>query len=196
MPEAREDSRLRIEVAAREEFKQHGLAGARVDRIAKLSGLNKQLIYYYFGSKQELYAHTIRQAADRVRVEPALRRTLPGSPADRLRFLLRTVLERIASAPEVARALLQHAEDDGGGAMTVAGRVMADLADEIGREISRGQGLGHYRDDADPGLLGRQALALLVGWTVLGGPSGGGDDPDIAVWANATVDLLSRSLSW
>ena len=196
MPEAREDSRLRIEVAAREEFKQHGLAGARIDRIAKLSGLNKQLIYYYFGSKQELYAHTIRQAADRVRVEPALRRTLPGSPADRLRFLLRTVLERIASAPEVARALLQPAEDDGGGATTVAGRLMADLADEIGREISRGQGLGHYRDDADPGLLGRQALALLVGWTVLGGPSSGGDDPDIAVWANATVDLLSRSLSW
>ena len=196
MPEAREDSRLRIEVAAREEFKQHGLAGARIDRIAKLSGLNKQLIYYYFGSKQELYAHTIRQAADRVRVEPALRRTLPGSPADRLRFLLRTVLERIASAPEVARALLQPAEDDEGGATTVAGRLMADLADEIGREISRGQGLGHYRDDADPGLLGRQALALLVGWTVLGGPSGGGDDPDIAVWANATVDLLSRSLSW
>jgi len=196
MPEATEDSRLRIEAAAGEEFRQHGLAGARIDRIAKRSGLNKQLIYYYFGSKQELYARTLSQAADRVRVEPTLRRTLPGSPADRLQLLLTTVLERIALAPEVVRALMQHAEDDGGGATTVVARLMSDLADEIGREISRGQGLGYYRDDADPGLLGRQALALLVGWTVLGGAGGGGNDPDIAGWANATVDLLSRALSW
>lgn len=195
MPEAREDSRLRIESAAREEFRQHGLAGARIDRIAKRSGLNKQLIYYYFGSKQELYAHTLSQAAGRVRVEPTLRRTLPGSPADRLRSLLTTVLERIASAPEVTRALMQHAEDDGGAA-TVAGRLMSDLAEEIGREISRGQGLGHYRDDADPGLLGRQALALLVGWTMLHGTGGGGDEPDVAGWGSAAVDLLSRALSW
>lgn len=194
MTDDMEDSRSRIEAAAREEFKEHGLAGGRIDRIAKRSGLNKQLIYYYFGSKQELYAHTIRRAADRLRIEPTLRRTLPGSPADRLRLLITTMLERVVSAPEIALALTQREED--GGAADVASRLILELAEEIGREISRGQGLGYFRDDAEPDLLGHQAVALLVGWTVLRESGGGRTDADITAWADATAGLVSRSLSW
>ena len=41
--------------AARDEFARHGLAGARVDRIALRAGLNKRLIYYYFASKDDLF---------------------------------------------------------------------------------------------------------------------------------------------
>ena len=49
-----EASRARILDAAREEFVSYGLSGARVDRIANLSGVNKNLIYHYFGSKDAL----------------------------------------------------------------------------------------------------------------------------------------------
>jgi TetR/AcrR family transcriptional regulator len=178
----REDSRLRIEAAAREEFRQHGFDGARIDRIARLSGLNKQLIYYYFGSKRELYAHTIRQAANRVRIDPTLRRTLPGTPADRLRVLLMTMVDRVARAPEIARALLQREGD--AETATDAGRLMSELAEELGQEISRGQGLG------------RQAVALLVGWGVLQGARGGQTDGDVTGWADATAGLLGRALAW
>src|SRR5581483_1146804 len=48
-------SRARIMEAARNEFVSHGLSGARVDRIANHSGVNKNLIYHYFGSKDALY---------------------------------------------------------------------------------------------------------------------------------------------
>ncbi len=55
--------------AARDEFTEHGFAGGRVDRIAVRAGVNKRLIYYYFGNKDELFLsvleHTyadIRQA--------------------------------------------------------------------------------------------------------------------------------------
>ena len=48
-------SQQAILLAARDEFAQHGLAGARVDRIAERAGLNKRLIYYYFSSKDELF---------------------------------------------------------------------------------------------------------------------------------------------
>lgn len=41
--------------AARDEFAAHGLAGARVDRIAERADVNKRLIYYYFGSKDDLF---------------------------------------------------------------------------------------------------------------------------------------------
>jgi len=41
--------------AAFTEFADKGFAGARVDEIAKVSGVNKRMIYYYFQNKEGLY---------------------------------------------------------------------------------------------------------------------------------------------
>jgi AcrR family transcriptional regulator len=41
--------------AATDEFARHGVAGARVDRIAQAAGANKQLIYAYFENKDGLF---------------------------------------------------------------------------------------------------------------------------------------------
>ena len=48
-------TRARILEAAAVEFAEHGLAGARVDRLAELAGANKQRIYANFGSKEGLF---------------------------------------------------------------------------------------------------------------------------------------------
>ncbi len=40
---------------AKKEFARSGLHGSRVDKIAKTAKINKQLIYYYFGAKENLY---------------------------------------------------------------------------------------------------------------------------------------------
>jgi AcrR family transcriptional regulator len=40
---------------ARREFAEHGMGGARVDRIAERAGVNKQRLYAYFGSKERLF---------------------------------------------------------------------------------------------------------------------------------------------
>jgi AcrR family transcriptional regulator len=50
-----EATRARLLKAATEEFAAHGIAGARVDRIATAAAANKQLIYAYFGSKDGLF---------------------------------------------------------------------------------------------------------------------------------------------
>jgi AcrR family transcriptional regulator len=55
-----DSSRARILRAARAAFAENGLAGARVDAIARASGCNKQLIYHYFGDKQGLYAAVVQ----------------------------------------------------------------------------------------------------------------------------------------
>ena len=47
--------------AARAEFQEHGLAGGRVDRIGERAGVNKRLIYVYFGDKEGLFEEVIRQ---------------------------------------------------------------------------------------------------------------------------------------
>jgi AcrR family transcriptional regulator len=48
-------TKLRLLDAAYDEFVAHGLAGARVDRIARSAKANKQAIYLYFGSKDALF---------------------------------------------------------------------------------------------------------------------------------------------
>src|SRR5438067_6190892 len=51
-----EQTRSGILDAALAEFSKEGLAGARTDAIARADGVNKALLYYYFGDKDRLYA--------------------------------------------------------------------------------------------------------------------------------------------
>lgn len=48
-------ARRRILEAAVGEFAARGFAGARVDRIARAAGLNKRMLYHYFGDKRGLH---------------------------------------------------------------------------------------------------------------------------------------------
>ncbi|HWP12149.1 MAG TPA: helix-turn-helix domain-containing protein, partial [Ramlibacter sp.] len=54
-------SQATILTAARDEFAEHGLGGARMDRIAERAGLNKRLIYYYFEDKEQLFRAVLEQ---------------------------------------------------------------------------------------------------------------------------------------
>ena len=53
--------------AARTEFANAGLAGARVDAIAEHSGANKRMIYHYFGGKEQLFAAVVADAYVNIR---------------------------------------------------------------------------------------------------------------------------------
>src|SRR5271157_5388915 len=55
-------TKQRVLDAAKVEFARHGLAGARVDAIADRAKANKQMIYHYFGSKQELFLAVLEDA--------------------------------------------------------------------------------------------------------------------------------------
>ncbi|MEE1890707.1 TetR/AcrR family transcriptional regulator [Pseudomonas carassii] len=54
-----EKTRENILQAAITEFVQQGLAGARVDAIAERTATSKRMIYYYFGSKEQLYVECL-----------------------------------------------------------------------------------------------------------------------------------------
>lgn len=45
--------------AAAEEFAEKGFSGARVDEIAKRAGINKAMLYYRVGDKEELYRRVV-----------------------------------------------------------------------------------------------------------------------------------------
>ena len=58
------DQRI-LEVAA-DEFAAVGFAAVRIDKIAALSKCNKQLIYYYFGSKENLYEAVLAKMVEKM----------------------------------------------------------------------------------------------------------------------------------
>lgn len=63
-----DQTRARILDAATREFSANGLAGARTERIAEAASVNKALIYYYFRSKDALYAAALETVAARMAV--------------------------------------------------------------------------------------------------------------------------------
>ena len=64
-----EGMRIRILEAAKQEFAAHGLAGARVDRIAVNAGANKRMLYYHVGNKENLYLAVLEGAYEKIRSE-------------------------------------------------------------------------------------------------------------------------------
>lgn len=72
-------TKLRLLDAAKQEFSRFGLAGGRVDRIAKNAGCNKQLIYSYFQNKEGLFAAVYeRMVEDVMQKVPFDAEDIPG----------------------------------------------------------------------------------------------------------------------
>ncbi|MFI9401810.1 TetR/AcrR family transcriptional regulator [Nocardia sp. NPDC052316] len=108
--------------AARDEFAEYGLAGARVDRIAEAAGVNKERIYGLFGSKDKLFdvilIDTMREFMD---VVQPLAETDPGRYVGKLfdyhnnnpqllRLLLWEGLHRGVDAHDIDGWRAQHYE--------------------------------------------------------------------------------------
>jgi TetR/AcrR family transcriptional regulator len=105
--ERADQTRARILDAATREFSIHGLAGARTERIAEAASVNKALLYYYFRSKDALYAAALESVAVRVAVSSRAVLRLDSSAGERmLRFALNH-FDRIYSQP-VFQTLLQQ----------------------------------------------------------------------------------------
>ncbi len=75
-PRDPERTQNRILDAAKSEFAALGFAGARVDRIAAAAGVNKRMLYHYFGNKRDLY----REVYERQVVAHGTR--VEGNPTD------------------------------------------------------------------------------------------------------------------
>ncbi len=97
--------------AAIGEFSQKGPAGTRVDEIASKAGVNKSLIYQYFGSKQELYAEALSSTLSAITEKAAQHSksfadAFPeGNLFDVCRQLLENHLKLLEACPEYARLM-------------------------------------------------------------------------------------------
>lgn len=147
-----ERTRKAILDAATAEFAENGLAGARVDRIAEVSGANKRMIYYYFNSKDDLYLAVLEEAYTAMR---AAERDLPLddlAPRDAIRRLVEFKFDYFVANPAIIWLLngenvmrAQHLKRS-----TRLTEMHVSLVRTLGRILAAGEAEGTIRPGVDP----------------------------------------------
>ena len=158
----------RLLLAAIDEFAQHGLAGARIDRIAARAEANKRLIYAYFGSKDDLFDAVL------ARTLGVLTEAVPFTPED-LPGFAGALFDELAGQPKVLRlATWRNFEREAASELeraSYAGKVAA---------IKSAQKAGNVDPAIPPADLLAMLMSLVTSW--LSAPAalkelGGGADP-------------------
>jgi TetR/AcrR family transcriptional regulator len=105
-------TRQKLLSAARHEFARSGLAGARVDEIAARAGVNKQLVYHYFGDKDALYLAVLEWVYEEIRTQER-KLNLEGLPPEQaIRKLIEASFDHLAAHPDFI--VLLNDENRGG----------------------------------------------------------------------------------
>ena len=93
-------TRKKLLTAARREFASSGLAGARVDEIAARAGVNKQLVYHYFGDKDALYLAVLEWVYEEIRAKER-ELNLKGLPPEQaIKKLIESSFDHLAAHPD------------------------------------------------------------------------------------------------
>ncbi len=95
-----EATKQRILEAATAEFASHGYGGARVDQIADAARTNKRMLYYYYGSKEDLFLATLEAAYDHIRAAERKLRLEELPPLEALEELVRFTWNYFVKHPE------------------------------------------------------------------------------------------------
>jgi AcrR family transcriptional regulator len=136
-----------IEIATRE-FAEHGYAGARVDDMAERMRTTKRMIYYYFGSKEQLFIAVLERAYAGIRRAEQEVDVDGLDPASALRRLAELTFDHQDSHPEFIRLVsienIHRAEHMAkSAAIAELGSPAIDL---LARILERGRAEGSFRD--------------------------------------------------
>jgi AcrR family transcriptional regulator len=147
-----ERTRREILAAAREEFAEHGLSGARIDTIAARMRTNKRMIYYYFGSKEGLYLAALEQVYGDIRsVEQEL--DLDSlTPSDAVRRIIEFTFDYQEAHPDFIR-LVSIENIHNGRHLSQSARLRelnASVIKRLDDILQRGRSAGVFRSDIDP----------------------------------------------
>jgi TetR/AcrR family transcriptional regulator len=145
-------TRAAILAAARGEFSTKGLSGARVKKIAEQAGVNKQLLYYYFGSKDDLYRAALEAVYAEIReLERSLKLgDLP--PVEAMAALVGFSFDYLARHPDFI-GMLNHENARGAHHVRDSSAIRATnspLVDLVAATLKRGVAAGLFRRGVDP----------------------------------------------
>jgi len=174
-------TRERIFEAATAEFAAHGIAGARVDRIAKNAAGNKNLIYMYFGSKERLFTTVLERHLKDVYD------SVPFTPEDLPDYAAR-LFDFSMEHPDLIRLLawfgLEQREE-----WPIEPRASVDTKL---KGLGKAQREGWIKRDFTPAFLLTLVIALSSAWTA--NPLGLFIDPDAPKHRAAIRKAVARAV--
>jgi AcrR family transcriptional regulator len=147
----RDRTRAEILAVATREFSEHGYSGARVDEIAERMRTTKRMIYYYFESKQGLYAAVLQAAYAEIRAKEQTIEVAHLDPLAAIRRVAELTFDHHESHPDFIRLVaienIHRAEHlaqlpD----LDQLGSPAIELIDAI---LARGREAGTFTRDAD-----------------------------------------------
>jgi len=141
-----------ILAAARDEFAEHGLGGARMDRIAERAKLNKRLIYYYFTSKDDLFLSVLEGTYADIRDAEMQLNLTDLAPAQAIRRLTEFTWDYYIQHPEFI-ILLNSENLHQARHLAKSERVRemnSPLIQTLGEILERGRIEGIFRGGVDP----------------------------------------------
>ena len=145
-------TRRRILEAATDDFSTRGLGGARINEIAERAGVNKRMLYHYFGDKDGLFLAVLEDSYARLRQrERDLQLDhLPAATA--MRRLIETTWDHYLKHPEFIRLLnsenmhrARHLRRS-----SRAREMHSPFVEMIGEILDRGAREGAFRRGIDP----------------------------------------------
>jgi AcrR family transcriptional regulator len=181
-------TKAKILKAATEEFAAHGIAGARVDRIAASAACNKNMIYIYFRSKDLLFdAVFAASIAELVEAAPFDAENLPAYAGALFDF-------HIAN-PQLVRLATWHSLERPGELRTLP--ITVESGYRKGKAIAAAQAAGTLYAGLSPEHLLPMVLSLAQTWsegTQI--PMSAEDDPvALAACRRAVVVGVSRLIN-
>ena len=175
-----------ILAAAEREFASQGYDGARIERIAGLAGVNKQLLFHYFDSKEGLFSAAVGAILGRFDAAE----TAGPNPAESVRARLGGLVAAARAEPGLvglladARANPRFPRE----AAELLRRWMERLLYRLTADLEDGQRRGYFRDDMDPARLAAVASGAALGRGALPSAGGSADDSIDAYLTHLVTD--------
>lgn len=141
-----------ILTAATSEFSELGFDGARVDRICKRSGVSKNLVYHYFGGKEELFIEVMRNMYSKFRARQQSLDLSGLGPMEGMHALIAHTFKHLLESPEVIGLLntenLHKAKHIRKSSEITS--MYLPLIEKIEALLAQGQTEGIFREGIDP----------------------------------------------
>src|SRR5437868_14275514 len=145
-------TRRKLLTAARREYADNGLAGARDDEIAAGAGVNKQHVYRYFGDKNALYLAVLEWVYEEIRAQER-KLNLEGLPPEQaIKKLIESSFDHLAAHPDFI--VLLNDENRGGARHVRSSRKLepmhSPLVSLVSTILSEGIKAGIFRKEISP----------------------------------------------
>lgn len=147
-----ERTRAAILEAARREIADKGLAGARIDVVARRAGTNKRMIYHYFGDKDALYLAVLEDAYRHIRHAERRLDLTRKAPSEGLRELALFTWHYYLDHPEFLSILATENLNQARylrQSKTIT-EMHSNFISELKDVLQRGEAAGEFRAGLDP----------------------------------------------